>query len=319
MVGKGNTMKAIAPKSIWNEVKQQKFLHMMVLPGMVWLIVFAYLPMAGLVMAFQEFNPFKGFFGSPFVGVGQFSELLSDNVFWSAFRNTVGMSSIKVVLSFITPIVFALMINEVTKEWIKKPIQTISYLPHFISWVVVAGIFSVLMDTGGLLDEILMSTGIAKEPLGILMDPGKFWVSMALMDIWKEIGWWSTIYIAAISGIPPELYEAAVVDGAGRIRRILDITLPCIRNTIIILLILNVGSLLSGGLSGSNFNQSYLLGNALNKDSSEILDTYTLRMGLQLGRLSFATASGLIHGILSLLLFSMANWISRRVSGNSLY
>lgn len=321
-VNAGQTQ-TITPKAkkigFFEKFRRQKYLQAMTIPGIIWLIIFCYIPMFGLMMAFQEYNPFKGFWGSPWVGFVQFQEMFIDAAFWRALVNSLSLSSIKLVFNTIMPIVFALMMNEVRIIWLKKGIQTVSYLPHFISWVIVAGIFTVWLDTRGFMADLVILFGGTPPAQGILMDPGKFYMSMAVIDLWKEMGWNSTIYMAAITGISPELYEAAIVDGAGRFRRMWNITLPSIKTTIVILLIMNVGSLLSGGLGGSNFNQSLLFGNALNREKSEVLDTYTLRMGLQLGRLSFGTAAGLLQSISSLILFSIANWAAGKISGSSLY
>lgn len=305
--------------TVYQKLRQQSHLQIMVIMGMLWLCIFAYLPMIGLVMAFQNYNPFKGITNSAWVGIYHFKDMFQDDSFWRALKNSLGMSSIKLVFSFFSPIIFALMMNEVRTAVFKKTIQTISYLPHFISWVIVAGIFTVWLDARGFMAAIIEVFGGTPPKQGILTHANKFWMTMAIIDTWKEIGWWSTIYMASIVGISPQLYEAAIVDGAGRFQRIWHITLPCIKPTIIILLIMSIGSLLRGGLIGSNFNQSMLFGNALNRPSSELLDTYTLRMGLQLGRLSFATAVGLFQGVISLILFTLANWISHAISGESLY
>jgi len=309
------------PKKVgfFQKFARQKYLQAMAIPGTIWLIIFCYIPMFGLVMAFEEYNPFKGFWGSPWVGFAQFQEMFTDDAYWRALRNSLGMSVLKMILSAVMPIVFALMMNEVRVTWLKKAVQTVSYLPHFISWVIVAGIFIVFLDTRGFFADLIKLLGGTPPAMGILMQPDKFYVTMAIIDLWKEVGWGSTIYLAAITGISPELYEAAIVDGAGRFRRMWNITLPSIKGTIVILLIMNVGSMLSGGHTGSNFSQSQLFGNALNREKSEVLDTYTLRMGLQLGRLSFGTAAGLLQSIASLMLFSAANWLSGKISGSSLY
>lgn len=300
------------------KIAEQKQLQFMALIGMAWLLIFAYLPLAGLIIAFQNFNPLKGVFNSAWVGFRHFEDMFQDEAFARALVNTLGMSSIKLVFSFIAPILFALMMNEIRATWLKKSIQTVSYLPHFVSWIIIAGIFSVWLDARGFIADIITFVGGTPPPQSILADPSKFWISMALIDTWKEIGWWSTIYLAAIVGISPSLYEAATVDGAGRMQKIWHITLPSIRPTIVILLIMNIGSLLRGGLVGSNFNQSLLFGNALNHIRSEILDTYTLRLGLKMGRLSFATAAGLFQSIISLILFAAANWTLDKITGEGL-
>ena len=304
--------------TIFQKFKSQPILQLMVLPGIIWFAIFAYMPMFGLIIVVQKFDPFKGYLNSPFVGLEHYKELFGDASFWSALRNTIGLSSLKMLFSFFLPIIFALIMNEVRITWFKKSVQTLSYLPHFISWVVIAGIFTYWLDRRGIFTDIIKLFGGSEPPVGVLMEPGKFWLTMAIIDIWKELGWWSTIYLAAITGISQELYEAAVVDGAGRFRRIWNITLPCIRPTIAIITIMNVSALLSGGITGSNFNQSLLFGNALNRSRSEVLDNYTLRMGLGLGRYSYGAAVGLLQSIVALILFWLANYVSGKLTETNL-
>jgi len=305
-------------KTFFQKIKSQPLLQLMVLPGIIWFLIFSYAPMFGLIIVFQKFDPFKGYLGSQFVGMQNFRDLFADEYFWSSLRNTLGLSSYKLILSFFLPIIFAVLMNEVRLNKFKKGIQTLSYLPHFISWVVIAGIFTYVFDRRGIFTDLIIFFG-GKEPnVGILMDPSKFWVTMAWVDIWKSLGWWSTIYLAAITGISQELYEAAIVDGAGRFRRIWNITLPSIKPTIAIITIMNVSALMSGGIMGSNFNQSILFGNALNRSASEVLDAYTLRMGLGLGRYSFAAASGLLQATVALCLFWGANYVSGKLTESRL-
>ena len=305
-------------KSFFQKFRSQPILQLMVLPGIIWFVIFSYVPMFGLVMIFQKFDPFKGYIMSQWVGLDNFKELLSDEYFWSALVNTLGISIYKLILTFFLPIIFSVLMNEVRLNWFKKGIQTLSYLPHFISWVVIAGIFTYWFDPRGIFTDIIVFFGGRAPTLGILMDPSKFWVSMAWIDMWKSLGWWSTIYLAAITGISPELYEAAIVDGAGRFRRIWHITLPSIKATIAIITIMNVSQLLTGGIMGSNFNQSVLFGNSLNRARSEVLDAYTLRMGLGMGRYSFAAASGFLQSAVALCLFWGANYMSGKLTESKL-
>lgn len=304
--------------TIIQKFKSQPILQLMVLPGIIWFAIFAYMPMFGLIIVVQRFDPFKGYLNSPFVGLEHYRELFADASFWSALKNTVGLSSIKLLFSFFLPIIFALIMNEVRVVWFKKSVQTLSYLPHFISWVVIAGIFTYWLDRRGIFTDIIKFFGGSEPPVGVLMEPGKFWLTMGIIDIWKELGWWSTIYLAAITGIPQEMYEAAVVDGAGRYRRIWDITLPSIKPTIAIITIMNVSTLLTGGITGSNFNQSLLFGNALNRSTSEVLENYTLRMGLGLGRYSYGAAVGLLQSAIALVLFWLANYVSGKLTESKL-
>jgi len=299
--------------------KQQKYLQMMVLPGLIWLLIFCYIPMAGLVAAFFEYNPYLGIMKSPFIGFAHFQELFKDELFWKSVVNMFGLSLTKTVFAILMPILFALMLNEIKNMTVKKIVQTASYLPHFISWVVIAGLFIMWLNTDGIVNHALMSIGVVEDPQAHLNSPGGFWIWMAIIDTWKETGWWAIIYLAAIAGIPTEQYESAVMDGANRIRRITSITLPSIKPTIMIVTILSVGSMIYGGLSGSNLQQSLLFGNTLNYDNSMILETYIVNMGLSQGRFSYAIAAGLILAVLSFGLFSGANAISRKLTNTSLY
>ena len=240
-------------------------------------------------------------------------------MFWMAFRNSFGLSLVKIVFSLPAPIIFAILVNEITSKNLKKTVQTASYLPHFISWVVIAGLFKIWLDSRGVVNDVFLSLGFIDKPVYFLMDPKMFWVLMAIIDTWKETGWWAIIYLASIAGISQEVYESAIVDGASKIKQIFYITLPSIKSTIVIVFILSMGSLIYGGLSGSNFNQSLLFGSQVNYSSSEILDTFVLRMGIQSARFSFATAAGLIQSLVSLLLFSSANWLSRKLGDTALY
>lgn len=311
--------KSIESHNYLQELRNQIYLHLMAIPGVIWLFVFCYLPMAGLITAFQEYNPIVGIRKSPFVGFAQYKELFSDNLFWNSFRNMLGLSLVKIIFSALAPIIFAILINEIGNASFKKIIQTASYLPHFISWVVVAGLFTIWLNSDGIINTTLINLHMIGEPKAFLNSPGAFWLWMAIIDTWKETGWWAIIYLAAITSIPVDLYESAIVDGAGRIKRIFSITIPSLKNTIVIVLILNIGSMIYGGLSGSNLQQSILFGNPLNYDNSMILESYIVNMGITQGRYSFATAAGLILSVMSLLLFSLANSVSRRFAKSSLY
>lgn len=290
----------------------------MALPALVLLILFRYIPMFGLQIAFKEFMFNKGMLWSPWVGLKHFRDFFTDPYIVGVLVNTMGISLLKVFLMFPVPIILALMLNEVRSAAFKRVTQTISYFPYFISWVVVALMArSWLAASGGLVNDILMRMGILRKPFLFLGEPNAFWWIALVLEIWKNAGWGSIIYLAAISGIDPELYEAADMDGARRIRKMVSITVPSILGTVMILFILNIGYMLSGGLYGSNFEQSYLLSNPLTLPRSEILDTYILRIGVSLGRYSYATAVGLLQGVVSFVLLLAANTGSRRLTGES--
>lgn len=307
-------------KSFYTKLRRQKVLHLMALPALASLVIFCYIPMFGLQISFKDYMFNKGILGSPWVGLKQFADFLTDPNIGQVLVNTVAISLLKVVFMFPAPILLALMLNEIRNEPFKRVTQTISYFPYFISWVIIALMAQSWFSTsGGFVNNFLIALGVLKQPYVFLGEPNAFWWIAVALDMWKNTGWASIIYLAAITGIDPSLYEAAEIDGAKKLRKILNITLPCISGTIIIMLILNIGSMLSGGLFGSNFSQSYLLGNPLNQPRSEILDTYILKMGISLNRFSYATAVGLLQGVVSFLMLLGANFSSKRLSGESFF
>lgn len=291
-------------------------LQAIVIIGIVYIIIFCYIPMVGLVNAFNNFKLSKGllgFFTSKWVGFKWFKELFSDPGVWLIIRNTIVINGLKLIFSFPFPIILAIVINELTHTWFKKIVQTVSYLPYFISWIVVSGILFSLYDPHeGVINQLRTLMGLST--VHYLTDTGAFWPLVVLSDIWKNTGWGSIIFLAAISGIDQSLYEAAIVDGAGRLKRIIHITLPGIRGTIVVLLILNIASLFSG-----SFDQCYMLGNNVNYSVSQILPVYSLQMGLAQGRFSYATAIGLLQSVISLALIFLSNFLAKRLSGSGLF
>ncbi|MBB3112121.1 putative aldouronate transport system permease protein [Paenibacillus phyllosphaerae] len=289
----------------------------------MFLILFSYIPMFGIIIAFKNYkisSGVEGIFTSSWVGLAHFKELIHDYNFPSLVRNTLILSILKVIFSYPVPILFAVMLSEVKHVVFKRFVQTVSYLPHFISWVVVTGIAYAFFSTGyGIFNELLMSLGLLREPLDVLTNPDSFYGLAVSTAIWKEAGWWTIIFLAALAGIDPSLYEAAEIDGAGRIKRIMYITLPGLKSASIVVLILSIGSILGGGLVGSNFEQSMLLGNSLNSEKSQIIQTYAFNIGLAQGRFSFATAIDLAQSVISVFLIFTSNAIAKRVSGTSLF
>ncbi len=266
-------------------------------------------------MAFEDYNPGKGILNSQWVGLKHFIAFFSDDNFILLLRNTVSISLINITLATVLPIAFALFLNEIGLIWFKKTVQTISYLPHFISYVVVSNLFLTLLSpTDGVVNKLLMMLHVVKEPVFFFARPELFWALVGSINIWKEMGWASIIYIASISSINPELYEAATVDGAGRWKKMWHITLMGIKPTIVVLLILNVPDLLNAG-----FEPSYLLGNSLVSDFSEVIDTYVYKMGLENAQYSFATAVDLFKMVIGLILIFSANKISKRISEYGIY
>jgi len=290
-------------------------IQLMVLPGLLFLLVFSYIPMYGVLMAFQDYSLFKGFFASSWVGFKHFEMFFRAPEFWSVMRNTVVISLLKLAVGFPAPILLALMLNEIRSRVFKRTIQTISYLPHFLSWVIVSGLVSSLLSTeNGSLNMLLQSMNLIDEPIHFLSLPEYFWSILVATDVWKEIGFSSIVYLAAIAGVDPHLHEAAAVDGASRLRQMFSITLPAIMPVVVVFFILAIGNLLNAGFE----NILLLASNPVLRDVSDVLDTYVYRIGIQNSRYSYATAAGLFKAIISVGLLVVANRIARR-SGNSLW
>ncbi|WP_424991767.1 ABC transporter permease [Paenibacillus turpanensis] len=292
---------------------QQRYLYLMSMPFLVWLVIFSYVPLWGWLMAFQNYRPGRSLMEQKWVGLQNFQELFADERFYLVLRNTLGMSIMGLIANFTIPIVFALLINEIRGALFKRSIQTISYLPHFVSWVVVAGLVSKMLSTdGGAVNQLLLWLGFIDQPVSFMAKGEWFWTIVTLSDVWKETGWNSIIFLAAISGIDPELYEAATVDGAGRIRKMWHITLPGIQTTFMVLLILSIGNLLSTG-----FEKQFLLGNPLVRDYSEVIDLYALNYGIELSRFSYGTAIGIFNSVVGILLVFTANGFYKRLTKQS--
>lgn len=296
------------------KISSQKYLQIMALLGVVWMFIFNYIPMYGLIIAFKEFNIIKPISEAPWVGLMQFKEFLQDENFWIILKNTLGISLIKLLIGFPLPIIFALLLNELTSLKFKKMVQTISYLPHFISWVVLGGILTTWLADIGLINDILLGLGVISERTNFLAEPDNFWAIIILSDIWKELGWSAIIYLAAIAGVSTELYEASTIDGANRFQKMWYVTLPSIRPTITILFILAVS-----GILNSNFDQILILRNSLNESASNVVDIYVYQLGIQNARYSYATAVGLLKAIIAFILLLSANKITKKLSGTSLF
>ncbi len=304
--------------------KSQGLLQVFAIMGFIYLVVFCYLPMFGLQLAFRDYKPtmgLAGFFTAPINGNNgfyHFKTFFSDPDFGIIMRNTLLLSLLKLAFSFPVPILFALAINEMRGTKVKRVVQTVSYLPHFISWVIVYGlVFTFLNTSNGVVNEVLHILGHQK--LEFLTEKDYYWTMAVITDVWKEMGWWSIIFLAAMTGVDPSQYESARVDGASRIKCIWHITLPNIKGTIMVVLILSIGSLLSGGMGGSNFDQSFLFGNTVNYSRSVTLPYYIYKMGLTKFRFSYATAVGLFQSVISLLLVLISNAVSKRTTGHGFF
>ncbi len=297
-------------------VKKQKTLHLMALPVVIWLVIFSYIPMLGIQIAFKNYKFNEGIWGSEWVGFEHFEDIFNDPFVYDALYNTIGMSLIKVFLLFPVPILFALLLNEIRNMKFKRVAQTITYFPYFISWPVLAVmLLSWFSPTTGFINEFLVTTSILDEPYLFFGEPEAFWWMSLFVEMWKATGWGSIVYLAAIAGIDQEMFEAATIDGVNRFQKIVYIILPSILGTIMVMFIMNVGNMMVGGLYASNFNFSYLLGNTLNISRSEILETYILKIGVSQGRFSYATAVGLLQSLVSVVLLFTANFTSNKITG----
>lgn len=298
----------------WKVFKSQKYLYLMSFPFVIWVFVFQYLPLWGWTMAFQNYKPGKSFWEQKWVGLEHFEALFRDGHFYLVLRNTLAMSLMGLVAGFVFPVMFALLLNEVRVQAMKRFVQTVSYLPHFVSWVVAAGIVSKMLSTdGGVVNAILVQLGLIDQPVQFMAKGELFWGIVTAADVWKETGWNAIIYLAAIAGIGPELYEAARVDGASRLKQMWHITLPGIRPTIVVLLIMSIGHLI-----GIGFEKQFLLGNHMVSDYSEVLDLYALNYGLSMGRYSFGTAINIFNSVISLLLLFIANGTFKKFTNESI-
>ncbi|MGB8455204.1 MAG: ABC transporter permease subunit [Anaerocolumna sp.] len=300
----------ITLKKWWN----QRYLQFMVLPGIIWMLVFNYVPMGGIVIAFKKYKITKPISEAPWVGLKYFKEFFQDTNFGDVMTNTLGISLLKLMIGFPLPILFALLINEIRGIKFKKVSQTISYLPHFLSWVVLGGILTTWLSKEGIINDFLMTLNILKAPVSFLGKPNLFWPLALISDSWKELGWGAIIYLAAISGVDQQIYEAATVDGASKLKKIIYITLPSITGTIAIMLILQIA-----GLMNTNFDQIMNLKNQINISRSQVVDTYVYQVGMTLGKYSYATAVGLFKSIIALILLLIGNTSCKKLLGRSLY
>ncbi|MCL2003070.1 MAG: ABC transporter permease subunit [Oscillospiraceae bacterium] len=300
------------------ELWRQRDLQVMIFPWMLLVIVFAYIPLYGLIIAFQDYRLGDAIGFSRWAGLENFRMFFNSPDFWPIMRNTFAISFLKMLFAFPAPIILALMLNEVRGIKFKRSVQTISYLPYFISWVVVAGLTLDFLKPDGSINSLLMSLNIIDSPIAFMNEAKYFWGVIVVTDIWKGIGWNAIIYIAAIASINPELYQAADIDGAGRMRKVWHITMSGIKPTVVILLILTTGSIIQ-----SSFDQVMLLTNNLQNtlvyERSEILDTHILRVGMRNMRYSYATAAGLFRSFVSVALLLSANFTAKKLSDESLF
>lgn len=305
-----STDKHLTWKRSWQKYSK---LYILMLPGFVYLIIMKYIPMYGLAIAFQEFTVFKGVFGSAFVGLKNFESLISNSMFWASVVNTLRISFLKLLITFPAPIVFALLLNELSSRKFRRVVQTISYLPHFVSWVVLAGLLDVFINSSnGVLIVFLKTIGLT--PPNIMTSNTWFVPMLIATDIYKNIGYGAIVYMAAISSIDPGLYESAVIDGAGRLKQAIYITLPSIMPVIIVLFIFNIGHILDGG-----FHQIFILYNPLVYRTADIIDTYIYRIGIVSSDYSTAAAAQFFKSVIGMLLVIGTNYGVRMFNQKGLW
>lgn len=303
----------VGRESKWRLFRNHIDMYVLLLPGLIFLLLFKYTPMYGIVIAFQEFNIFDGIAGSKWVGLEQFRKLMQSDEFIQVFTNTLLISLYKIVLLFPIPIVVALLLNEVRRMFFKRTVQTIIYLPHFLSWVIISGLFiNILSPSGGLVNQLLAWLGM--KEISFLLDNDYFRSVVVFTAGWKEVGWNAIIFIAAIAGIEQEQYEAASIDGAGRLKQMWYITLPGILPTIVLMFILRIGHLLDAGTE-----QILTLYNPVVYQTGDVIGTYVYRIGLGKMDYSFSTAVGLFNSVVGFLLIVFGNTLSKKLLQRSIW
>ena len=293
-------------KNLWKDILRHRMLYLFILPCFIWLIVFCYVPMGGIVLAFKNYKFNLGIYGSPWAGMKWFREFINSPEFWITIKNTLRITLLKLVICFPAPILLALLLNEVRNAKFKRIVQTVSYLPNFVSWVVVIQLMRALFTPyGGIVNEIRKAMGY--EAVFIMGLKSAFLPMVVLSDLWKNIGWSSIVYLAAITSVDQQLYEAAVIDGANHVQQVWHITLPGIMQIIGIMFIMAVGGLLNAG-----YDQILLLQQPANTQISQVLDTYVLQTGIKYGKFEYATAIGLFKSLFSLVMVVVTNYLAQR-------
>ncbi|WP_068784492.1 ABC transporter permease [Paenibacillus phocaensis] len=298
-------------KQFFIDFSRQWEIQSMIWPGIIFMIIFCYVPIYGLTIAFKNYTVIDTLSSAPWVGLDNFKIIASDKYFWDSVVNTLGISFLKLAIGFVIPIILAIMIYEVGMGRFKKIVQTLSYLPHFLSWIVLGGMLITWFSTTGMFNQLLLDLGLISKAQNILLDPGKYWWIAVLSDVWKEAGWGTILYLAIMAKIDPTYYEAAKIDGASRLRQIWNITLPNMKMIISLNLILTVS-----GLLGSNLDQTLVLMNSQNREKAEVINSYVYRMGMTQGDFSYATAVGLGVSIVSVILLVLANKVTRKLNDN---
>ena len=310
-----NINKSIQPKKkgFFRTLGAQWQLMLMSVPMLLYVLLFNYGPMWGWVTAFQDYKPKLGMLGSKFVGLKNFEWLFGRADFINSIRNTLAMSVINLVFGTVSSILLAILLNEVRNRGFKRTVQTVTYLPHFLSMVIVVGMAQNIFASNGAINGLLLGMGLVKEPVFFLGEGKYFWWLVGVINVWKEVGWNTIIYISAMTAIDPSLYEAAAIDGAGRFQRILHVTLPGIRSTFVILLIMNIGHLMEAG-----FEIQYLLGSSVVMDWSQTIDIFVLQYGISKQQYGVATAAGMFKSVVAIVLLVGANFVAKRLGEDTL-
>jgi ABC-type polysaccharide transport system, permease component len=296
-------------------VPRYRWLYLMLIPGVAYFVIFKYLPMYGVTIAFQDYVPFLGYSGSQWVGLKHFQELFSGPDFGRLLFNTLFLALLTVIFVFPAPIIVALMLNELRISVLKRSIQSLIYIPHFLSWTIVASLTYLLFSADfGVLAGFIHSLTGGGPKVDYLAQPGWFRPLIIMQSLWKNTGWGTIIYLAALAGVDPNLYEAARMDGAGRWRQMWHVTLPAIRPTVVVMAVLTSGHLLDTG-----FEQIWLMTNSLNRSVADVFDTYVYYIGLTQGAYSYATAVGLFKGLAGVILIFGSNWLAKRLGQRGLF
>ena len=307
-----NTAKKKKGSFVWN-MKYYKEYYIMLIPGILFFLIFCYGPMYGMVIAFQDYYPLKGIAESQWVGLKHFKKLFTDPFFLSVLKNTIVISIYKLLVCFPAPIILCLALNEIKNLKFKKVAQSVSYLPHFVSWVVLSGIIiEFLSPTRGPINIILQKLGM--ESIFFIAEPRYFRGVLVLSDMWKSIGWGSIVYLAAVTAVDPTLYEAAEIDGAGRIKKIIHITLPALAPIVTVMLIMQSGKILN-----DSFQQVYNLLTPSTYEVGDVISTFVYRMGIQKMQYSFTTAVDLFKNVISFALVMLTNYIARKTNDYALW
>ena len=294
-------------------IKKNKWLYVLLLPGLLYFLIFKIAPMFGIVIAFQDYVPSAGITGSRWVGFSNFTDFFSNPDFFRIMKNTLLIAFLNILFAFPAPIIVALMLNELRQKIYQKVVQTFIYVPHFLSWTIIVSIWFILFSVdGGAITSLVEA--ITGNKIDFLSNPAWFRPMIILQSVWKGTGWGTIIYLAALSSVDQEQYEAAIMDGAGRFARVWHITLPAIRSTIIIMLIMQVGSILNTG-----FDQIYLMTNQLNRSVADVFDTYVYMMGITNGAYSFSTAVGLFKSVVGIILVLSTNRLAKVFGESGLY